>query len=129
MGGAGGGAFVPGSPTFSAIYNEILTRGTTGNCMFLGCHGAAPDPAANGNLNIKAGMQMQTYMNLVGPSSTSMKCMGRKYVIPNDAAGSLLIQKLGDAPPCGDKMPVGRPLTAAQIKQITDWINMGALNN
>jgi hypothetical protein len=44
-------------------------------------------------------------------------------------AGSLLVQKLADAPPCGAKMPIGSPLTAAQIAQIAKWIDDGALDN
>jgi hypothetical protein len=130
MAGAGGSAGPTGAPTFTAIYKEIFTVGAVGNCMFAACHGAPPDPALNGALTIMVGMQQEAYMNLVNVTSTGTKCgMGRKLVIPGDSANSLLIQKFSDTPPCGDKMPIGRPLTAAQVKQIADWIDMGAMNN
>jgi hypothetical protein len=131
-GGAAGtaGASAPkGEPTFTAIYREILTVGSAGNCMFAGCHGAPPDPMLNGNLTIMFGDQAGAYKNLVDVTSTSTACTGKKLVVPGDAAGSLLIQKFSDAPPCGAKMPIGRPLTEAQIKQIETWINDGAMDN
>ncbi len=130
MGGAAGSAGPTGMPTFTAIFKEIMTVGSVGNCMFGGCHGAPPDPVANGNLRIHYMDPMGAYMSLVNVTSTGTKCgMGKKLVIPGDSANSLLIQKFSDTPPCGDKMPIGKPLTAAQVKQIADWIDMGAMNN
>jgi hypothetical protein len=106
-----------------------MTVGAVGNCMFAACHGGTPDPMVNGNLQIKYDDKMGAYMHLVDVTSTSMLCAGRKLVVPRDSAGSLLIQKFSDTPPCGVKMPIGKPLTAAQVKQIADWIDMGAMNN
>lgn len=130
MGGAAGmmGA-AKGAPTFTAIFKEILTVGSAGNCMFAGCHGAPPDAMLNGNLTILFDDQPGAYKNLVNVTSTSTACMGRKLVVPGDPANSLLIQKFGDMPPCGVKMPIGRPLTAAQVQQIEQWIMMGAMDN
>lgn len=129
MGGAGGSTGPTGAPTFTAIFKEIMTVGSVGNCMFGGCHGAPPDPATNGNLRIHYMDQMGAYMNLYNVTSASTMCAGRKLVIPGDSANSLLIQKFSDTPPCGVKMPVGKPLTPAQVKQIADWIDMGAKND
>jgi hypothetical protein len=130
---AGSGGSGPASPageaTFSAIFTEILTKGATGNCMFAACHGGAPDPAVNGGLQIKAGDKALTYKNLVDAKSPGLVCTGKTYVVPGDSAGSLLYQKLLDAPPCGAKMPIGSPLTAAQIAQIAKWIDDGAKDN
>lgn len=118
-----------GAATFSAIYSEILTKGATGNCMFAACHGGPPDPAVNGGLQIKAGDKAGAYKNLVDAKSPGAVCSGKTYVIPGDSAGSLLVQKLADAPPCGAKMPIGSPLTAAQVAQIAKWVDEGAQDN
>jgi hypothetical protein len=51
-------------------------------------------------------------------------------VIPGDADGSLLIQKLAVTPPFGDRMPAGGPyLPEPVIQIIKDWINEGAHEN
>jgi len=118
-----------GAPTFSAIYAELLTKGATGNCMFGACHGGSADAMANGGLQIRAGDQAGTYKNLVNAKSTSAMCNDKTYVVPFDSKASLLIQKLSDNPPCGDKMPIGAPLTAAQIAQIASWIDQGAMDD
>jgi len=129
--GGTGNAAAPaaGAATFSAIYTEILTKGASGNCMFAACHGGPPDPAVNGGLQIKAGDKAGAYKNLVDAKSPGVVCSGKTYVIPGDSAGSLLVQKLADAPPCGAKMPIGSPLTAAQVAQIAKWIDEGAQDN
>jgi hypothetical protein len=129
-GSGGAGTAAPaGAATFSAIYTEILTKGATGNCMFAACHGGPPDPAINGGLQIKAGDKAGAYKNLVDAKSPGAVCSGKTYVIPGDSAGSLLVQKLADAPPCGAKMPIGSPLTAAQVAQIANWVDQGAQDN
>ncbi|MET0386893.1 MAG: hypothetical protein ABW321_13085 [Polyangiales bacterium] len=127
-GAAGGNGLMPGATgaaTFSAVYSEILTKGATGNCMFGACHGSA-NVMTNGGLAIPAGDKATAYKNLVNAKSTGPVCMGKTYVVPGDSANSLIVQKLGDAPPCGGKMPIGTPLTAAQIAQVAKWIDDGA---
>jgi glucose/arabinose dehydrogenase len=124
--GRGSMGAATGAATFSAIYDEILTRGATGNCMFGACHGGMPDPTVNGGLQIKAADKAGTYQHLVNAKSVSQVCNGKTYVVPGDSKNSLLIAKLSDMPPCGARMPIGNPLTAAQIAQISTWIDMGA---
>jgi hypothetical protein len=124
-----GSAHAAGEPTFTAIYKEILTRGATGNCMFGACHGGTPDPNVNGGLQIKAGDQAGAYKNLVNAKSTGLVCTDKTYVIPGDSRNSLIIQKFSATPPCGATMPIGTPLTQAQVAQIAKWIDDGALDN
>ncbi len=60
-------------------------------------------------------------------------------VVAGKANESLLIRKLGDAPPFGERMPLNKKqvisegkakyLTEAQVKLIAKWINEGAKNN
>jgi hypothetical protein len=133
MAGAGaggvGGMMATGAPTFSAIFDEIFTKGSTGNCMFGACHGGAPDPALNGNLRIAFDDKAGAYAGLVGVVSTSTLCAGMTLVVPGNSQASMLIQKLSATPPCGMRMPIGTPLTDAQVAQIATWIDNGALND
>lgn len=51
-------------------------------------------------------------------------------IIPGNADSSILIQKIGPAPPFGSRMPQGGPfLSTAEIDSLRLWINQGALNN
>ncbi len=54
-----------------------------------------------------------------------------KPVVPGKAKESLLIQKLGETPPFGDRMPLKAklPLSGEEMKILTDWINQGAKKN
>ncbi len=68
---------------------------------------------------VSAGLNMETYQSLMTGSENGT------VILPGDARGSLLIEKLtsGQMPKRGPK------LTPTQIQAITDWINAGALNN
>ncbi|HTY58938.1 MAG TPA: c-type cytochrome domain-containing protein [Bacteroidota bacterium] len=60
-------------------------------------------------------------------------------VVAGKANESILIKKLGEAPPFGDRMPLNKKqviaegkakyLSASELKTIADWINEGAQNN
>lgn len=52
-------------------------------------------------------------------------------VIPGNADSSLVILKLGDSPPFGDRMPLKakQPLSEEEIRIIRDWISQGAKKN
>jgi hypothetical protein len=128
-GASGMGAQMSYAPTFSAIFSEILTRGSTGNCMFGACHGGDPDPELNGNLQIRFDDKQGAYDHLVNVVSTSPLCAGMTLVVPGNADGSMLIQKLGPTPPCGTRMPIGLPLNDMHMNQIATWINNGAMND
>lgn len=129
MAGSAGGMAATGEPTFSAIFSEILTVGSVGNCMFGACHGGPPEPELNGNLRIAYDDKEGAYQNLVGFVSTSTLCAGMTLVVPGDSQASLLIQKFGENPPCGMRMPIGAPLSEAHVAQIAAWIDNGALND
>ena len=127
--GAASTAQMAGAPTFSAIYEEILTKGATGNCMFGACHGGEGNLSTNGGLSIPAGDKDTAYKNLVNVKSVSQVCMGGTYVVPHDSRNSLLLQKFSPTPGCGSRMPIGAPLTDAQVAQVQAWIDLGALND
>src|SRR5262249_11892273 len=100
---------------------------TKAQCEF--CHGLPPNLISNGNLSI--GMdQAEAYVAIVGKPSASMKCAGKMLVVPGHPEQSLFYLKLLDAPPCGDKMPLGgSALTADQLEQVRSWIANGAADN
>jgi polyvinyl alcohol dehydrogenase (cytochrome) len=130
MGGAMvGPTFVPGSPTFAAIYGEIIQP----SCGGPSCHGSS----AGGQLVMQS--KQATYDALVNVkamgvnvTAVGVNCAdtGLSRVVPNDPANSLFLDKVEAAmPKCGGHMPPGGNLTAAQLTQIRDWISTGAMNN
>lgn len=120
-----------GAPTFTAIYDELLTKGRTGNCTFGACHGAAPGPT-NGMLQMSAADKLVTYNALVNVPSISGNCGPRTLVVPGQPEESLFMLKLRPMPPCGDRMPVaglGTHFSEGQLEQVRMWIQNGALND
>lgn len=52
---------------------------------------------------------------------------GEAIITPGDPCTSVLVRKLGEAPPFGARMPLeGPPLAADVRQQIADWIAEGA---
>lgn len=69
--------------------------------------------------SVNKDLHMDTYESLLAGSQNG------PVIIPGNAAGSLLVQKLESG-----KMPKRGPkLTPEQIQIIKDWIDSGALNN
>jgi hypothetical protein len=55
---------------------------------------------------------------------------GGDIVVPGDPCVSILVQKLGEAPPFGSRMPRGgTPLSRSDRRLIADWISEGANDN
>ncbi len=101
------GTTPPPQVSFSATVRPIFNAH---GCI--GCHGG------NGGLNVGTVSELLTGGNH-GPA-----------VIPGNADGSNLVQKLSSSPPFGARMPQGGPyLDNATIQTIKDWINQGAANN
>lgn len=67
-------------------------------------------------------------------SATSLRAggveSGSDIVIPGDPCASVLVQKLGAAPPFGARMPLDGPpyLEARELRLISDWIAEGAVD-
>ena len=138
-GGAGGGVagmgaagmaapmFTPGSPTWSAIHQEIII-GT-------GCNGG---PTCHSNTTaggLKLSNKAEAYMTMVNvkamgtnipPMGTNCVDTGLVRVVPGDPAKSLLLKKLEAMPECGARMPIGGMLKPEQIEQVRMWIMLGA---
>src|SRR5580698_11447094 len=78
-----------------------------GECS--GCHRGATAPA---------GLQLDTVAGLMQGSGSG------KVVVPGNAKQSLLVQRVSDT--TGNQMPPNGPLSAEQIRLITEWVNQGA---
>lgn len=106
--------------SFATIQSTILTPACEG------CHTDVNRTAAGG-LNLKPGA---AYPNLVSQVSSAKS--GATRVVPGNASGSYLIQKLeGASDIVGLRMPRNGPpyLTDAQVATIRTWITEGAKNN
>ena len=88
------------------------------------CH----SPSGDNPIGFDAtGLDLSTYAGLRSGGVTS----GTDIVIPGSPCPSTLVEKTGEAPPFGARMPLGGPpfLTLQQREQIHDWIVEGGLDN
>lgn len=119
----------PIEPTWTAIFTQVIEPG----CTRATCH--APDPARG--RPAAAGLDLTesgaARLALVGTPASEDRAAGaecggagRIRVVPNDPDGSLLVAKLGDAPPCGDAMPFGVPVDPVYVDAVRAWIEAGA---
>jgi len=67
------------------------------------------------------------------PASAAGECEGQgTVVVPDNSAGSLMIQKMRAIQTCGAEMPIatgGQSIPDATINVVAEWIDMGAPNN
>lgn len=120
---------LPGGPTFQQVYTTVLSSATYG-CATAACHGTGGSAAAY----IDLGTAEKAYMALLGPTgqggtpTTPCATNPAPHVKPGDPAGSYLIAKLGGGGAfCGSQMPIGPPLSAADLELVRQWIAMGAM--
>jgi hypothetical protein len=100
--------------SFSQHVRPLTTR-SPGGCLF--CHGATQT----------SGFTLGSYESLRRGGQNS----GTRIVVPGKPCESVLVQKLGLAPPFGARMPYNGPpyFSAAELMLVRDWIAEGALNN
>ncbi|MEO7730286.1 MAG: hypothetical protein ABIY55_04895 [Kofleriaceae bacterium] len=73
-----------------------------------------------------SGLELSSYARLRAGGALG----GTNTVVPGDPCASVLIQKLGPAPPFGGRMPLDGPyLTTEELQTIVDWIAAGALDD
>ncbi len=73
--------------------------------------------------DLEAGLVLTSYQELMDGDSKH-----GPVIIPGNADGSMLMQKIGPNPPFGARMPYsGAYLNEVQINTIRDWINAGAI--
>jgi hypothetical protein len=114
--------------TFTTVYSDILSKSCTP------CHAPGGVGDTAGKLDMSTQALAYTNLQMTAAGSTC-ESTGLELVVPGDAAKSLLLEKVESNPPCGVQMPYGCPtttmpcLTTAQVQEIEDWINDGAMNN
>jgi hypothetical protein len=121
--------FTPGSPTFSAIYQEIIVS--------KGCNGGPTCHAGLAAGQLKMTSKTEAFMSLVGVkamginlvmgSTPNCKDTTLMRVVAGNPDMSLLYKKVSSATPeCGGKMPPTAMLPQPMIDQIKMWIMNGA---
>ena len=104
----------PATPvSFGADVRPLLTR-PMGGCS---CHAS----------NSTSGFNLGTYERLRRGGLIS----GTSVVVPGQPCDSIIVQKLGLAPPFGSRMPYNGPpyFTPEELQVVRDWIAEGAHNN
>jgi hypothetical protein len=89
-----------------------------------GCH----QPTNSAPIGIEiGGLELSSYEHLRAGGVNS----GASVVVPGDACESVIVQKIGDGPPFGARMPYsGPPFLSLEDQQvIRDWIVEGALDD
>jgi len=99
--------------SFSHDVRPLTTR-SPGGC---GCHQASTT----------SGFNLGSYESLRRGGMIS----GTHIIVPGDPCASILVQKLGLAPPFGSRMPYNGPpyFSATELQLVRDWIAEGAQNN
>ncbi len=103
--------------SFAADVHDGLFK--TSHC--LGCH----TPTGKTPIGLEVGgLDLSTYDTLIAGGRQS----GAQIVVPGQPCESVLVQKLGEAPPFGARMPLAGPpfLTDDQLQVVADWIAEGA---
>jgi hypothetical protein len=119
---APGGDAAQATATFTAVYADVLGP-TCSACHQPGGIGSFQDFSS----------RVVAYRALVGVAASGPSCGSSDEirVVPGNASGSLLFQKISQTtPPCGVRMPLGGPpLSSALVTLVEDWINAGAQND
>ena len=106
--------------SFTADILPLLERPpNAGGCV--ACHDAA---GRNPIGYERAGLDLSDYRQLVRGGNTS----GSDIVVPGDPCASILLQKIGEAPPFGARMPLSGPphFSPTEEQLVHDWIAEGA---
>lgn len=85
------------------------------------CH----DPTQRSPIGLeRSGLDLSGYRQLMRGGATS----GTDIVVPGDPCESVLLMKVGDAPPFGSRMPLSGPphLSPTEVQLVHDWIAEGA---
>ncbi len=101
------------SPLFAQVdYEESIEPIFTARCN--SCHSMGQNT-----------FNSSSYAAVIASTSAADK-YNKRHVIPNDANGSPLVDKIEANPDFGTRMPQGGTLTADQINLIRQWITEGA---
>ena len=116
-------------PGKDVSFGDDILRGIFGRSpgyggVGCGCH----NPASPSPIGFEiGGLELTSYQSLRAGGVNS----GASVVVPGDACASVIVQKVGDGPPFGARMPFSGPpfLSTDDQQVIRDWIVEGALDN
>jgi hypothetical protein len=99
--------------SFARDIRPLLTK-SSGGCS---CHGSSAASSLN----------LSSYDSLRRGGQTA----GARIVVPGKPCESVLVQKVGQTPPFGSRMPLNGPpyFTAEELTRLRDWVAEGAKNN
>jgi len=105
-------------PAHAVSYSLDLVDGVFVRGKCLSCHTGGGEGAQ------QSGFVMSSYQTLRAGGRHS----GTNIVIDGAPCSSILVEKLGSAPPFGKQMPYNGPpyLNAADVQLVHDWISEGA---
>ena len=112
------------APAFSDIFAALQTK-----CLI--CHSSASGMlAGSGFIFGDTGDACGAYKNIVSKKSVTAMCAptGATVIVPGDPDTSLMVQKLEGTQTCGQAMPAGTALGAANpaVQALRAWIAAGA---
>lgn len=100
-------------PSSFDVERDLFAR----TCGSLGCHTGGPTIAAAGLDLSTAGIRDRLMTHV------SVDCDDRPLIEVGNMEGSLLMQKVGESPPCGDRMPAGLPpLNPTEMACLTEYV-------
>lgn len=106
---------VPPPATFSEVENGLLGV----SCAFSTCHGSNA-----GGLFLDGETDYERLVNIEAIAGNGT------YVIPNDADGSYIVQKVeGASNIIGEQMPNSEGISDEQLRMLRSWINNNAPND
>jgi hypothetical protein len=105
--GGGGGS----CPEGTDVEADVLAVRCAGSI----CHSPGENPG--GGLDLVSEGAIDRVNGVASPN-----CSGEVLAVPGDPDASLIVQKLGDDPPCGERMPLIGELDPGEEACIRDWI-------
>jgi hypothetical protein len=132
-GGTGAPMFVPGSPTWGAVYNEIIRAKCGGPFCHSGTISTLQMSDSDATYDALVSVPAMAAMNTSATALVTCSTTGMMRVAPGDPDNSIFLLKLeatAEDQPCGQPMPPPpNMLEADQIAQIRMWIANGALKD
>jgi hypothetical protein len=118
-----GGCDADGDPAHTVSFSADIVGNVFAHNGCTSCH----TPGGDNPIGLQmSGLDLSSYSTLRTGGGRS----GAQIVIDGMPCESILYQKLGPAPPFGERMPRGKPpLGAADLALVHDWIAEGAHDN
>jgi mono/diheme cytochrome c family protein len=108
------------APTFDTVFDAVFSQ-----CA--ACH--SPTGPYKDMLSIDLSSKanaLGTLVSKMASANSACKTSSKKLIEPGKCKESLLYEKLSPEASCGQRMPLGAPLSDSALKTLCDWIDAGA---